>query len=146
MASIHYGTPSSLPSDYALLSRYASSRENANRDDSPDDTHDYTDSNDVQDDTHPHGRPIGRRTNFPFPYLQPLQPKLPEHFSPKVSGPDEYTPLLVPRIEEEDCTSSDPTHQPSTAKVYRDELRILFKYTLPVLRYALHLHVLFDFG
>ncbi|KAI9458930.1 MATE efflux family protein [Lactarius psammicola] len=133
MASIHYGTPSSLPSDYALLSRYASARENANRDDSPDDTHDHTDPNDVQDDIHPHGRPIGRRTNFPFPYLQPLQPKLPEHFSPKVPGPDEYTPLLVPRIEEEDSTSRDPSHPPSTAKVYGDELRILFKYTMPVL-------------
>ncbi|KAH9055675.1 MATE efflux family protein [Lactarius vividus] len=108
MASIHYGTPSSLPSDYALLSRYASSRENANRDDSPDDTHDFTDSNDVQDDIHPHGRPIGRRTSFPFPYLQPLQPKSPEHFSPKASRPDEYSPLLR-------------------------HLRILFEYTMPVL-------------
>ncbi|KAH9174752.1 MATE efflux family protein [Lactarius sanguifluus] len=133
MASIHYGTPSSLPSDYALLSRYANSRENANRDDSPDDTHDCTDSNDVQDDIHPHGRPIGRRTAFPFPYLQPLQPKSPEHFSPKVSGPDEYSPLLVPRIEEGDSASNDPAHPLSSAKVYRDELRILFKYTLPVL-------------
>ncbi|KAH9017086.1 MATE efflux family protein [Lactarius deliciosus] len=133
MASIHYGTPSSLPSDYALLSRYAGSRENANRDDSPDDTHDCTDSNDVQDDIHPHGRPIGRRTAFPFPYLQPLQPKSPEHFSPKVSGPDEYSPLLVPRIEEDDSAGNDPAHPLSSAKVYRDELRILLKYTLPVL-------------
>ncbi|KAI9444208.1 MATE efflux family protein [Lactarius indigo] len=133
MASIHYGTPSSLPSDYALLSRYASSRENANRDDSPDDTHDCTDSNSVQDDIHPHGRPIGHRTSFPFPYLQPLPPKLPDRLSPKDSGPDEYSPLLVPRIEEEDGASDDPAHPPSSAKIYRDELRILFEYTLPVL-------------
>ncbi|KAH9039515.1 MATE efflux family protein [Lactarius pseudohatsudake] len=130
MASIHYGTPSSLPSDYALLSRYASSRENANRDDSPDDTHDCTDSN---DDIHPHGRPIGRRTTFPFPYLQPLQPKSPEYFSPKVARPDEYSPLLVPRIEEDDSTGNDPAHPLSSAKVYRDEFRILLKYTLPIL-------------
>ena len=134
---MHYGTPSSLPSDYAILSRYAS------RDGPPDDTHDYNDSNDVQDDTHPHGRPIGRRTSFPFPYLKPRQPKISEHFSSKNTGPDEYTPLLVPRIEEQDSTSSDP---PNTAKVYRDELRILFKYTLPVLGYALHFHVIFYFG
>ncbi|KAH9049321.1 MATE efflux family protein [Lactarius hengduanensis] len=130
MASIHYGTPSSLPSDYALLSRYASSRENANRDDSPDDTHDCTDSN---DDIHPHGRPIGRRTTFPFPYLQPLQPKSPEYFSPKVARPDEYSPLLVPRIEEDDSAGNDPAHPLSSAKVYRDEFRILLKYTLPIL-------------
>ncbi|KAH9051842.1 MATE efflux family protein, partial [Lactarius vividus] len=130
---IHYGTPSSLPSDYALLSRYASSRENANRDDSPDDTHDFTDSNDVQDDIHPHGRPIGRRTSFPFPYLQPLQPKSPEHFSPKASRPDEYSPLLVPRIDEEGSASNDPANPLSSARVYRDELRILLEYTMPVL-------------
>jgi MATE family multidrug resistance protein len=132
---MHYGTPSSLPSDYAILSRYASPR-----DDSSDDTHDYNDSNDVQDDTLPHGRTIGRRASFPFPYLNPQQPRLPEHFSSKDTGPDEYTPLLVPRIEEESSTSN------GTVKVYRDELRILLKYTLPVLGYAIHLHVALDFG
>ena len=142
---MHYGTPSSLPSDYAILSRYASPRENANRDDSPDDTHDYAHSNDVQDDTHPHGRPIGRRTDFPFPYLKPLQPKLPDNFPSKDTGPDEYTPLLVPRIEEETSSSNDPTHPSSTVKIYGDELRILLKYTLPVLGYALQFHVAFDF-
>lgn len=135
MASIHYGTPSSLPSDYAILSRYA------NRDESPDDN----DSNDFQDDTHPHARPIAPRTSFPFPYLKPLQPKLPEHLNSKVTVPDEYTPLLVPRIEEEGSTSNDPTRSPSTAKVCGDELRILLKYTLPVLGYALQFHVAFDF-
>ena len=122
MTSIHYGSPSSLPSDYALLSRYA------NRDD----------IDDIDDDSHGPIRPLTRRTSCPFPYLQPLQPKLPEHFSPKNSMPDEYTPLLVPRIEEEASTKVDPDHPPSTAKIYRDELRILTKYTLPVFGYALH--------
>ena len=146
MASMHYGTPSSLPSDYAILSRYATSRENPNRDNSPDDPHDYSDSNDVQDDIHPHGRPIAHRTGFPSPYLQPLQPKLPEDFSSKDTRPNEYTPLLVPRIEEEDSTSNGPTHPPSIAKVYSEELRILIKYTIPVLGYALHSHVVFNVG
>lgn len=138
MTSIHYGSPSSLPSDYALLSRYA-------KDDSTDDTHDYSDSNDVPDDSHPHGRPIRRRTSFPFPHLQPLQPKLPDHYS-KDSRPDEYTPLLVPRIQEEDGTGNDPDNPPGSAKVYKDEMRILVKYTLPVFGYALHLHVVLAFG
>ncbi len=132
MAAMHYGTPSSLPSDYALLSRYA----NANKDRSSDNTDDYPDPNSMQDDTHPYGSPITRRISFPSPYLRPLQPKMPELFSPKDSGPDEYTPLLVPRIEEEDSASDDPTCPPST-RIYLDELRILFKYTLPVLGYAL---------
>ncbi|KAH8998173.1 MATE efflux family protein [Lactarius akahatsu] len=70
---------------------------------------------------------------FLFPTCNPLQPKSPEHLSPKVSGPDEYSPLLVPRIEEDDSAGNDPAHPRSSAKVYRDELRILLKYTLPVL-------------
>jgi MATE family multidrug resistance protein len=146
MTSLHYGSPSSLPSDYALLSRYAN---NANRDDLTDDMHEYTDDNDIQDESNPNGRPIRsvrRRTSCPFPYLQPLQPKLTDHYPVKDSMPDEYTPLLVPRIEEEDDTKDDPDHPPSTAKVYRDEMRILCKYTLPVFGYGLHLHVVLDFG
>jgi MATE family multidrug resistance protein len=142
MTAIHYGSPSSLPSDYALLSRYAN---NANRHDLTDDTHD----NDIQDDSNPNGRPIRsvrRRTSWPFPYLQPLQPKLPDHYSPKDSMPDEYTPLLVPRIEEEDDTREDPDYPPSSAKVYRDEMRILCKYTLPVFGYTVHLLVVLDLG
>lgn len=123
---MHYGTPSSLPSDYAILSRYA------NITDSPvDDLHDMTEPVDVLDDLLPN-RPAIRRSSFPSPYLRPLQPKLPEPFASRVSVPDEYTPLLVPRIEEEVSPSTDPVHSQGTAKVYRDEIGILFKYTLPV--------------
>jgi len=130
MTPIHYGSPSSLPSDYALLSRYAA-------------TDDTNDSDDMTDDDHPHARPIRRRTSCPFPHLQPLQPEL---LSSKVARPDEYTPLLVPRIEEEDAASNDLDDPPATSKVYRDEMRILFKYTLPVFGYASHLHVVLAFG
>lgn len=130
MTPIHYGSPSSLPSDYAILSRYAA-------------TDDTNDTNDSTDDDHPHARPIRRRTSCPFPHLQP---NLPELLSSNVIKPDEYTPLLVPRIEEEDDASNDLDHPLSTSKVYRDETRILFKYTLPVLGYALHLHVVLAFG
>jgi len=49
---------------------------------------------------------------------------------------DEYTPLLVPRIEEEVDTNTDQIHQQSTSQVYSDEFRILFKYTLPVVGYT----------
>ena len=99
---MHYGSPSSLPSDYALLSNYANARGI---------------TADVQDDS---------RVITPRP-LQP-KPKLPEPLPSNVLVADEYTPLLVPRIEEE-----VDTHSPSTATVYGDELRILVKYTLPVL-------------
>jgi MATE family, multidrug and toxin extrusion protein len=139
MASMHYGTPSSLPSDYALLSRYASARGTTNSDEPVDDLHDLTEPNDVLDDILDDilpNRPAVRRSSFSSPHLRPLQPKLPEPYASRVSVPDEYTPLLVPRIEEEVGPSTDPVHSQGTAKVYRDEFRILIKYTLPVFGYA----------
>ncbi|KAI0305257.1 MATE efflux family protein [Multifurca ochricompacta] len=122
---MHYGTPSSLPSDYALLSRYANIDEYTDQPNNP------TEPIDTQDDTIPSGRAIRPRKSFPSPYYRPLQPKLPEHLSSKVTVPDEYTPLLVPRINE-DCANDDLIHSSNPTKLYTDELRILFKYTLPV--------------
>lgn len=136
MASMHYGTPSSLPSDYAILSRYACTRQNGDRDDQHDhDIYDQDEPTDIQDDMNPDGRLI-RRTTFPSSYVLPVQPNISEPFNPKALVSDEYTPLLVPRIEEEADSSTDTTHPQSAAQIYRDEFRILLKYTLPVWGYA----------
>jgi MATE family multidrug resistance protein len=137
MASMHYGTPSSLPSDYAILSHYANARANLDTDEHPHDYfHDQNDPSDTEEDVSPSRRAI-RRSSFPPPYAQPLRPNLSEPFPSKTLFPvhDEYTPLLVPPIEEEVDPSADPIYPQSTTKVYRDELRILLKYTFPVLRY-----------
>ncbi|KAH9958017.1 MATE efflux family protein [Russula dissimulans] len=132
MASMHYGTPSSLPSDYALLSRYAhANTDNTDKDEAPDDFYDPFEPNDTQDDVI-FNRPTIRRTSFPSPFLKPLQPKLPEPFASNVSVPDEYTPLLVPRIVEEVGAATDSINPQSTIRAYRDEFWILLKYTLPV--------------
>jgi MATE family multidrug resistance protein len=130
---MHYGTPSSLPSDYALLSRYANARGTTNIDDPVDDLYDSTEPSDAPIDDMIPNSPATRRSSFPSPYLRPLQPKLLEPFASKAAVPDEYTPLLVPRIVEEDASpSTDPACSQSTAKVYRDEFYILCKYSLPV--------------
>lgn len=135
MASMHYGTPSSLPSDYALLSRYANARGTTNNDDPVDDLYVSTEPSDILDDMIPNS-PTTRRSSFPSPYLRPLQPKLPEPFASKVVVPDEYSPL-VPRIVEEDVSpGTDPARSQGTAKVYWDEFCILCKYSLPVFRWA----------
>ena len=138
MASMHCGTPSSLPNDYAILSLYANARAYPDTDEQAHDLHDQNELTDNQDDVNPNRRVI-RRSSFPPPYSQPLRPKLSEppfHSKSFIPVVDEYTPLLVPRIEEEDDASTDPVHPQSTTKVYRDEFRILFKYTLPILRYT----------
>jgi len=134
---MHHGTPSSLPSDSAILSRYAHARESADRDDQHDhDIYDPDEPTNTQDDTNPHGRPI-RRTSFPSSYVLPVQPNVSEPLNPKAFFSDEYTPLLVPRIEGEVDTSTGPIHPQSTYQVYCDEFRILLKYTLPVFGYPL---------
>ena len=129
---MHYGTPSSLPSDYAILSRYANARGTTNIDDPIDDLYDSSEPSDALDDMTPNS-PVARRSSFPSPYLRPLQPNLPEPFASKVAVPTEYTPLLVPRIVEEDTSpSTDPACSQNNAKVYSDEFYILCKYSLPV--------------
>jgi hypothetical protein len=50
-----------------------------------------------------------------------------------MSLPDEHTPLLVPRIQEEDGATTGPSHSPTLTRVYIHELRILVKYMFPVL-------------
>ena len=139
MASIHYGTPSSLPTDYAILSHCANAnaRANAGRDEQPHNFSDRNEPTDMQGDVNP-DRSVIRRSSFPLPYSRPLKPRLsePSHSKTFVYVANEYTPLLVPRIEEEVAASADPNHPQSTTKVYRDEFRTLFKYTLPVFGYA----------
>ncbi|KAI0040201.1 MATE efflux family protein [Auriscalpium vulgare] len=133
---MHYSTPSSLPSDYALLSRYAAARGADHPDDASTTSHDDEDRDDIpadEDDAPPahRYRPIQRRSSFPAPYIRPPNPKLPEVLSSKRSVADEFTPLLVPRIEEEEDHSDTP-EPGNLLKIYKDELRILMKYTLPV--------------
>ncbi|KAF8500305.1 MATE efflux family protein [Russula emetica] len=106
---MHYGTPSSLPSDYAVLSRYANARGATINDDPLDDLYDPSEPSNALDDMIPIRRDTAtRRSSFPSPYLRPLQPKLPEPFASKVA---------FPRIVEEDASpSTDPAHSQSTAK------------------------------
>ena len=139
MASMHNGTPSSLHTDYAILSQYtnANTRANADRDERPHNSSDRNDPTDTQGDGNP-DRPVIRRSSFPPPYSRPPKPRLsePSHSKTFVYVVNECTPLLVPRIEEDIAASGDPNHLQSTAKVYRDEFCTLFEYTLPVFGYA----------
>ena len=109
---------------------------------------------DYEDDSEEHGIDIHgdsrkpRRSSFPSTYLTPFNPTmgpLPDRHGHR-SGPypreaNENTPLLappVPRIEEE-CDAEDITESLSTSKLYREEIGILTKYTIPVFGYVVHL-------
>ncbi|KAG6876115.1 hypothetical protein C0992_000911, partial [Termitomyces sp. T32_za158] len=102
MSSAHYQGPASLPSDYALLSRYVA--------------HQAEDDQDEQDQVATSPRP--------------RDPTIAHHTIP-IPGPipSENTPLLnppVPRIDE----SFDDDNR--TVHAFWEELRILTRYALPV--------------
>ena len=135
---MHYSTSSSLPSDYALLSRYAAARgldENANT---------IASDEEIEANNHDAGEPsdaslthqrVSRRSSFPTPFIRPLNPTIasrPDTSVAPVTLANEYTPLLVPRIEEEgdDLPGAAGEHTPRS--LFWEELRILMKYTLPV--------------
>ncbi|TDL13472.1 MATE efflux family protein [Rickenella mellea] len=145
---VHYSTPSSLPSDYALLSRFASSRRNNDNNDSAiENTEDESD----EAEQVPEGRLSPRRSSFPAEYIRPLNPTMAP--MPSMSAnkhktwssgsksviPSENTPLLgplVPRIEEE-VDGEDNEERAQAARnikirAYWEETKILAKYTLPV--------------
>ncbi len=147
---VHYSTPSSLPSDYALLSRYAAAHDlNTTAQEEtdgagPSDIEQYDDEQDANG-IDIHGRRKNtRRSSVPSPYLTPFNPTmgpLPDRHGhrsgPYSRDPNENTPLLappVPRIEEV-CDREDVDEEPSS-KVFREELAILAKYTLPVFGYV----------
>lgn len=135
----HYQAPASLPSDYAILSRFAGNR---------------SEDDDEEDRIEPDGEAMGRgnaservpsgsksprRRSFPTTYLDPQNPTMAAygaHSSKPISAPlshsTEITPLLnplVPRILE--LNEHDDSLE-SKMKMFWEELRILTKYALPV--------------
>ena len=131
----HYQGPASLPSDYAILSRFSSAHE------------DFEPTDELGEGT-PSGtdpRPARRRESFSVsPYFRPLNPTVPvagvypQGDSKASTPPTENTPLLsppVPRIEEEIDRNVSADNGTSTA-MFWEELRILTKYALPVFGYV----------
>ena len=119
---VHYSnTASSLPSDYALLSRYAAARNLQELSDEAEETDvsDGSSTNEEPDLTStgtsatrlPIPRRRARRSSFPTSYIRPINPimgplpdKTGHRSTPHQPEPTENTPLLaplVPRIPEE---------------------------------------------
>lgn len=124
------GTPSSLPQDYAILSRFAARQlEETQEEPETSPQEEYGE----EDALLASRRPV-MRTSFPSSYIVPTQPSMNIiPIAPKVQ-PTENTPLLapfMPRIQEDVDFPCDG-QEPSTARMYWEELCILSKYTLPV--------------
>ena len=123
----HYQGPSSLPSDYTILSRLSTSYESS--------TPEFQPENTVQ---------IKRRKSFPASlshYYRPLNPVYPhneasQHLAP---SPTEASALLnhppVQRIEQniDYYASADDT---STVNMFWEELAVLTKFAVPNFGYA----------
>lgn len=143
----HYQGPSSLPSDYAILSAL-----NERSHDPDSDTGSVSDA----DTLHPAvGRRLAHRKSFPHAYYyRPAHPTIGSYprrdHSPssteiptRVATPTETTPLLsnppVPRIEEQIDNNDCSAEQYLTFRMFWEEFLILAKYSLPVFGYALFL-------
>ncbi|KAH8083292.1 MATE efflux family protein [Cristinia sonorae] len=144
---VHYSAPSSLPSDYALLSRYAAAHDlNSDTLDEQDEqmpsdgpsTHPDDDVLNTNAVAIPGRHNLARRSSFPTIYVTPFNPTttgpLPDKsgYRSGPTKPTENTPLLgplVPRIEEEVDGADNSEHASS---MLWEEIRILGKYTLPV--------------
>lgn len=155
---VHY-TSSSLPSDYALLSRYSATQSDSTTSATQSEQAEassvapssHLDEEEDEDSGVPiqangSGRPLTqRRSSLPNSRLPPFNPTmspLPDRHGhrsgPHLKKPNENTPLLappVPRIEEE-CDTSPDDGTPRFSSMFREEMGILTKYTLPVFGYA----------
>ena len=153
---VHYSTPSSLPSDYALLSRYAAAhpapaavevesedsppRQGSSADYAVDAQEDTENDALLSEETPTRRRP--RRSSFPTSYVTPFNPTsmgpLPDkagHRSGPLAMPTENTPLLaplVPRIPEEVDEEDISPGSSNRTNIIWEEMRILSKYTVPV--------------
>lgn len=129
------GTPSSLPQDYAILSRFAAPLSGETQEELEASSARNDQEECDEEDTLLVPRQQVRRTSFPSSYILPPQPSMniiPT--APSVLQPTENTPLLaplIPRIRENVDFPIDG-REPSTAQMYWEELRILLKYSLPV--------------
>ena len=126
----HYQGPSSLPSDYASLSRLSPNYESRTPESHPENTQQIS------------SRRVTRRESFPVShYNRPLNPTIGvyPHSEPPQHLPTESSPLLVlppvPRIEENrDCNA--PAENTSTVNMFWEELAVLTKYAIPVFGYV----------
>ncbi|SJL03933.1 uncharacterized protein ARMOST_07290 [Armillaria ostoyae] len=119
MASPHYQATGSLPSDYAILSRYA--------------VHRSTNDNAVQTGPEEPEYDSDSTEGSPFISPRPSKPTMAnDHLAPPAFN--EITPLLnpaIPRIPEHVEDNDDTSHE-GTMAMFWEEFRILTKYGLPV--------------
>ncbi|KAG6825998.1 hypothetical protein H0H87_008231 [Tephrocybe sp. NHM501043] len=115
MSTAHYQGPASLPSDYALLSRFAGA-------------HDQPEHSDAEESDGT-ATPRPKHPTIPPPHSHGQSLTIP------IPGPiaNENTPLLnppVPRIDEP--VDHSLSANPNAMTVFWEELRILTRYALPV--------------
>ncbi|KAG6915212.1 hypothetical protein DXG01_012683 [Tephrocybe rancida] len=107
MSTAHYQGPASLPSDYALLSRFAG-------------IHSEDEDDEAQNGT---ATPRPQHPIIPAKYTIPMPGPIPNENTPLLNPP-------VPRIDE--AIDHAPSANQTAMVVFWEELRILTRYALPV--------------
>uniref|UniRef100_A0A0W0G3A4 MATE efflux family protein n=1 Tax=Moniliophthora roreri TaxID=221103 RepID=A0A0W0G3A4_MONRR len=130
----HYQGTGSLPSDYALLSRYAARQDSMSYDSNSDSSHGnrlYSEGSTLRVPSSTAG--MGR-TSLPARRRPSKDDEQTERttITPRSNPSNENTPLLNPPRIVEDVEQNDGTDRESSMQMFRDELGILTKYALPV--------------
>jgi MATE family multidrug resistance protein len=133
----HYQQPASLPSDYAILSRYAGHHPDGEGQDDIDSDDGDTETEDTSERAT--SSSLLRRSSLPASHHRPQNPNMipthSQHFKHiPVPGPipSENTPLLNPPVPRIDEPLEQTPGNGSVMKVFWEELRILTRYALPV--------------
>ncbi|ESK88255.1 multidrug oligosaccharidyl-lipid polysaccharide flippase [Moniliophthora roreri MCA 2997] len=130
----HYQGSGSLPSDYALLSRYAARQDSMSYGSNSDSSHGnrlYSERSTLRVPSSTAG--MGR-TSLPARRRPSKDDEQTERttITPRSNPSNENTPLLNPPRIVEDVEQNDGTDRESSMQMFRDELGILTKYALPV--------------
>lgn len=146
----HYQGPASLPSDYAIVSRYAGHYpDGIEAQDRIESDSDYEGGEDVPERTSSTSQI--RRSSMPSTQRRPNRPTTysnphPHHFNNiSMPGPaaSENTPLLNPAVPRIDEQFESTSRHAGNMIIFWEELRILTRYALPVfgfvvLSFSLH--------
>ncbi|EEB97063.1 hypothetical protein MPER_03696, partial [Moniliophthora perniciosa FA553] len=132
----HYQGSGSLPSDYALLSRYAARQDPIDYD-SDNDSRSGDESESENSMLRGPSSTVGaRRGSLPAHRRPSMGSRREENkkriVAPRSNPPNENTPLLNPPRIVEDVEQKEETGQESSRQMFRDELGILTKYAFPV--------------
>lgn len=143
MTTTLHHTPSSLPSDYGLIARYAAHTTNGPEQEITESAgsgaEDVADYSSTRGPHHTHGRRESMSNSVSGHRPLAFSSAMPDTHAPApATFLSETTPLLIPRITEEEDGSSTSANEDDEDPIsmFWKEITVLARYTLPIFGYV----------